>query len=567
MRADLRPRLSLVAALTAAALSAAALPALAEEAPAAPGPIGIGTAVTDDGQRGTFKVAAWTDAPQAKVTQVSARIRQGDTVLAEIPALAPGNTWDPYLAGRFLVPAEAALKLTEDGGTIPALGTYAIDVTATDSLGNTSTRTGAGTLDFRLRPQLTFGVGTPAWDDRNAHPQGTLVGIQPGSGDAVPLSGRTVTVEPVGSTPGSPTTAVTDETGAYVGGPLAVATPGWGTQLKAVFSEDSAEVHGSDEQYRYVTDVKPRTVTVTAAADKKRALSGETVTVSGRMTDPGAAGAPLADQPVLVSLGSYNYGTPYGKTVYTDADGRFSARLVAAAGVQYGEYWRVSSVDPYLNFAERGGAIAVPWESRIDLVGGGLTADSKVWVTGVFRPRYSVYSRSTSTTQYVQLEQSADGKTGWRKLSAATASADYWTTFYAGATSNGGYFRVRHLTTDEYAESVSRVFRLVRTPTRIAGMNAGPEPVAKGAYVTATGTLQHYTGGAWRVYGYAPVALQFQAKGTTTWRQVATGRTGAHGEISLKAKASVDGSWRIRYWGDSTHFHSPAPWADYVDVR
>ncbi|MFD3571663.1 hypothetical protein [Streptomyces sp. NPDC058667] len=567
MRADLR--LSLAAVLTAAALSATTLPALADEAPAAPSPIGIGPAVTDDVQRGTFMVAAWTDAPRATVTAVSARIRQGDTVLAEIPALAPGNIWDPTLAGRFLVPSEAALRLTEDGGTLPALGTYAIDVTATDSLGNKSTRTDAGRLDFRLRPQLTFGIGTPSWDDRNARPQGKLVGIQPGSGDAVPLPGRTITISPVNATPGPGGTALTDDTGAFLGGPLPVADTS--AHFEAMFTEDSAEVHGRAGGYRWVYDGwKPRTVTVSAVADKKRALNGEAVTISGRVTDPNAGNVPVADQALLVSLGQYASGAPYGTTVHTDAYGRFSARLIAASGTQEyasGDYWRVQSADPFLTFESVVGAVAVPWESRIDLVGGGLTPDARVWVSGTFRARYTLASRYPAPTQYLQLEQSADGKTGWRKLAAGEANQGHWSTFSLAANSSGGYFRVRHLISDAYAESSSRVFRLVRTPTRIAAMNADPEPVRKGAYVTATGTLQHYTSGAWRAFGNVPVALQFQAKGTTTWRQVATGRSAANGTIRLSAKAWSDGSWRVRYWGDSTHFHSPAPWADYIDVR
>ncbi|WP_328943365.1 carboxypeptidase-like regulatory domain-containing protein [Streptomyces sp. NBC_00250] len=577
MRADLRRRLSLAAVLTVAALTVTTLPAAAltgtapigsaEAAAAAPGPIGIGPALTDDAQRGTFKVAAWTDAPRATVAKVSARIRQGDTVLAEIPALAPGNPWDPLTAGRFVLPAEAALRLTEDGGTIPALGTYAIDVTATDSLGNKLTRTDAGTLDFRLRPQFdTFGIGTPAWDDRNARPKGTLLGIQPGSGDAVPLSGRTITVAPTYTTPGSATTVVTDATGAFLGSPMPV-NDAYAT-FEATFSEDSTEVHGSVAETRRVYEVTGRAVKITATADKKRALSGEAVTISGRVTDTAAGQAPLAGQTLQVSLGEYTSNTPYGTTVLTDANGRFSVRLIAASGLStYDEYWQVRTADPFLKYTAVNGRIAVPWESRIDLLSRSLAADGRVSVAGIFRARYTLGTRSTGGAQYVQLEQSADGKTGWRKLAGAQTSDGYWTSFSVAGKSTGGYYRVRHLTSDAYAESSSNVFRLVRTSTRIVGMNAGPEPVRKGAYVTATGTLQHYTSGAWRTFGSGSVALQFQAKGSTAWRQVATGRPAADGKISLKAKATVDGTWRLRYYGDATHFTSPFSWADYVDVR
>ncbi|MFI2739691.1 hypothetical protein [Streptomyces sp. NPDC018711] len=556
MRADLR--LSLTAAVAAVALAAPAAPALAEETPAGSPLVGIGRAVTDDTQRGVFEVTAWTDAPQAKVTAVSARVRQGDTVVADIPALVPGDSWDPRLANTFRLPAEATLKLVEDGGTIPSLGTYAIDVTATDSLGNKLTRADAGRLDFRLRPELvSFGVGVPAWDDRNARPQGKLSAVQPGSGDVVPLPDRTVTVRRDGAAAGeAPRALVTSAAGDFTGEPYAVAGPG--DAFTASFTEDSAEVHGSASASRSVAEAyKPLRATATATADRKRALNGETVTVSGRLTDAAAAGAPLADQPVRVAFG------PQVANVRTGADGRFTAKLPAFAGS--GQYeWEVTSGDPFLVFDRLSGPLAVPLESRLDLRSASLSADGTLTVSvhlrALYVPDASMYD------QDVQLEQSVDG--GWKRVPLREASYS-WDSITLAAGSRGGWFRVRHLTSDELAEAVSPSFRLVRSDTRIVSLNAGPEPVTKGGYVTVTGGLQHYWDGAWRAYGNAPVVLQFQPKGSTAWKQMATGRSAANGSVSLKVKASADGTWRIRHYAaDSRHFHSPASaGGDYVDVR
>ncbi|WP_052499228.1 hypothetical protein [Streptomyces vietnamensis] len=561
MRADLR--LSLTAAVAAVALAASTAPALAEGTPT----VGIGRAVTDDAQRGIFQVTAWTDAPQAKVTAVSARIRQGDTVLADIPSLTPGPVWDPRLANTFRLPDEATLKLVEDGGTIPALGTYSIDVTATDSLGNKLTRTDAGQLDFRLRPAMpAFSLSKPTYTDRNTYPSGTLVGIQPGSGDAVPLEGRSVSYRLVPRETAPTAQAVTDATGRFKGEAYPITSEDLGSysNVWASFSEDTAEVHGSVETPHSVYEWVPRKVTVTATADKKRALNGTTVTISGRMTDPAAGNAPVANEPVRVRIGAPQYGIGTPVTVSTGADGRFSAKLVAASGGEAGG-WTVESPDRYLNFESVYGPLAIPKESRTDLTSIGLSADGRVTVTGTFRAMYGGET-SIMGAQYIQLEQSVDG--GWKKIATTSVSDSYYNAFTLKAASRGGWFRVRHLTSDQFAESGSGSFRLARNDTRIVSLNAGPEPVAKGGYVTATGGLQHYWDGAWRAYGNAPVVLQFQAKGSTTWKTVASGRSSSAGKVSLKARASADGSWRIYCFGDYRHFNSPASaGGDYVDVR
>ncbi|MEU3688002.1 hypothetical protein [Streptomyces narbonensis] len=566
MRADLRLPLSLTASLAAAALAATTLAVTAAPAAAADPLVGIGRAVTDDAQRGLFQVTAWTDAPQAKITRVSAKVRQGDTVLVDIPTLpVVPDSWDPSAANVFRLPDTAVLKLVEDGGRIPALGTYAIDVTATDSLGNKQTRTDAGQLDFRLRPELAFHPGKPTYADRNARPSGTLVGIQPGSGHRVPLAGLPVSVERLTPVKTAPQQVVTDTAGRFTAAPYPVAgTDLDETRFHAAFTGDSAEVHGSVEDYRALFEWVPRKVAVTATADKKRALNGQTVTVSGRMTDPAAANAPVANHTVRVRLGGPRYGTGPTATVRTGADGRFTARLVAAAGTGAGG-WTAESPDRYVDFPTRSGVLAIPLDSRTDLTSWYLNADGRVTVSGIFRARYET-DPDFPTPQFVRLEQLGDG--GWKAIAWASVNSAYYNEFTLSAASRGGYFRVRHLTTDHFAESSSGSFRLARLDTRVVSLNSGPEPVTKGGYVTVTGGLQHYADWNWRAYANAPVVLQFQPRGSTTWKQMATGRSNASGKVSLKAKATGDGTWRIRHYGDSRHFNTPASaGGDYVDVR
>ncbi|MFF6774321.1 hypothetical protein ACFY8W_12235 [Streptomyces sp. NPDC012637] len=556
MRSDLR-RLSAVSLVTALTLGAAVGPAFAEDAPAA-SPVGIGRALTNDAQRGTFKVTAWTDAPQATVTSVSAKVRQGDTVLAEIPALEENTA----SRGTFALPEASTLKLTEDGGTIPSLGKYAIDVTATDSLGNTVTRSDAGTLDFTLKPRLgDFTIGNPSWTDRNLHPKGSLFGVQPGSGDEVPLSGRTVSYE---STGGSTTlgSAVTDETGAFAGEAVPVATRY--SYAEARFTEDSAQVHGT-ATYNAYTSGNEKWSTVTASADKARAESGETVTITGQVTDPAANGVPLADIPLSARLGG---GLP--KTVRTDAEGRFSVQLVAAPGRDANgstwSGWSVQSADSFVTFYTSG-PLALPSDSLTSVVGYKLGTDARLSVYGELRSPYQSWT-STSSQQTVVLEQSPDGQTGWKQI-ASTNFYNYnegRTPFVAAAWNKGGWFRLRHVANDYFGASVSKPFYVVRTESRVTGLKASQDPVAKGSAITVTGSLQHYTSGAWRGLGSQSVSVWYKKWGTTTWKQVASGKSSSTGAVSLKTTATADGWYQIRYYGDGTHFQTFSG-QDWVDVR
>ncbi|MFI8828074.1 hypothetical protein [Streptomyces sp. NPDC053431] len=553
-----------LAALTVLALGAGTAPALAEDpAPPAPATVGIGRAVTEEYQRGAFHVNVWTDAATATVTTVSAKIRKNDTVVTEIPALTQA-AWNK---NYFSLPAGTALKLTEDGGGIPELGRYAIDITATDSLGHTLTRTDAGTLDFTLKPQLDLGFSAPSWDDRSTRPSGTLLGVQPGSGDLVPISGGRVSVQRLTPDTGTAQTATTDETGAFTGEPYADVRIG--DEFRVSYAENNDQVHGSYAFTRSIATVRSRQVTVTATADRTRLLPGEKVTVTGRMTDPANADAPLAEQQLRVGLAMAGYtGSPVWQTVSTDADGRFTAQLPSAPGTRL-DSWVVSSVDPFLSFPGVSGPLAMPQEGRVVVYRGLLAADGKVNVIGAFRPWYNpkqFFGHNVPET--LLLENSADGLTGWRTIATYAANeSGFPVLFNLNGRSQGGFFRVRHVLSDAFAETTGATFRLVRTPTRIVGVNANPEPVRKGAAMTVTGTLQQQIGSTWKVYGNAPVTLWFQARGSTAWKQLATGRTAANGVVTFPTKATVDGSYTLRHNGDGSHFNAPAAYADYVDVR
>ncbi|MFE0627209.1 hypothetical protein ACFW3D_09585 [Streptomyces sp. NPDC058864] len=550
---------SLVLAATAVVSTLlTAAPALADDA----GPVGIGAARTS-GNRGMFTVNAWTDASGADVTSVSARVRDGDAVVAEVPALTrSGSTW--------AVPADAALKLAEDGGTMPRLGSYAIDVTATDDQGHTATRTGAGTLDFTLMPALVDAGGAeeleftrlPTYDRRSLGATDRLVGIEPGTGERVPLEGRTVEVtrsyDGGKPQPDAVFTAVTGVDGRFTTDDLDMLN--WAT-FTARFTEDGGQVHGTATASGRPS-VSPTKVSVTATADRTRVLPGEKVTVTGTVRAGGTPeGAGLGGIELAVGLSRYGNDAT-ALTVTTDATGHFTAVLTPPAGVGV-DGWSVAPPGPYLWATPAAGTLVVPEESVLRKVKSSIAADGRVTVTGYLQ---RAYSDDSTDGEAVRLEYSADGRAGWKSL--ATSTTGYYGNFTLSAWGYvDGYYRIRHLTSDRLAEGTGKPVRLTRTNTRMYSIKASAtKKVKKGTTVTFTGTLKEYVSGSWRPYKGRHVELFFQKKGSTKWTYVSSGTTSSTGKATLKGKPSSDGKWLIQHFGDSKHFDSDGT-AVYVDVR
>lgn len=99
-------------------------------------------------------------------------------------------------------------------------------------------------------------------------------------------------------------------------------------------------------------------------------------------------------------------------------------------------------------------------------------------------------------------------------------------------------------------------------------VNASPEPVAKGARITVTGTLVRANWDTYRYAGYAgrAVQLQFRPKNSSTYTTVATVNTSNTGTLRTTVTAVKDGYWRWNFTGTPTTGPAKAT-GDYVDVR
>ncbi|MEU6274179.1 hypothetical protein ABZ871_17490 [Streptomyces populi] len=101
-----------------------------------------------------------------------------------------------------------------------------------------------------------------------------------------------------------------------------------------------------------------------------------------------------------------------------------------------------------------------------------------------------------------------------------------------------------------------------------ATADASPEPVTKGRTITVTGkvTRANWSTKKYDAYSGRTVSLQFRAKGADTFKTVKKATTNSTGGLKATVTASVDGSYRWVYYGNSTTGAATSA-ADYVDVR
>ncbi|MEB3962007.1 calcium-binding protein [Streptomyces kunmingensis] len=108
----------------------------------------------------------------------------------------------------------------------------------------------------------------------------------------------------------------------------------------------------------------------------------------------------------------------------------------------------------------------------------------------------------------------------------------------------------------------------VKRAAQIKSFNAAPEPVTKGKPITVTGNLSMISWTYLKYYGYGSqnVQLQFKKAGSSTYSTVKTVKTSSSGALKTTVNATVDGTWRYYYPGNSIASTATSS-ADYVDVR
>ncbi|MGW1025480.1 hypothetical protein ACWD4J_17545 [Streptomyces sp. NPDC002577] len=442
------------------------------------------------------------------------------------------------------------------------LGTYRVVVDLTDADGDTSTTEGSYGFPYVLSANLTDFQVTPEnpdYEHQVVSVSGHYTITDPRTGETTPADGQVdVSTSNLGEVKTAPTDADgqfavsythTDEYGGVVSPWLRLTTP------------EPMYQYGDSV---YLTPVKSDT-RVTLDDTELDVKEGQAATISGR-AEVFADGAwkPLTDATVD-EVWSSDMGGAAAHPV-TDSDGRFSGSLLMSrtgtveVRVRTGTYLGTSSPGTVKVYVARKTAISGFTVS--------LNKYSELTAKGSL-----VTGSSIPTDEYnkVQLQYSADGKTGWKTMKTVTpGNADDPKT---GAPFKGtfdapykGYYRAHFAGSRTWQESYSSVVYAKRTRTRIIDGNASPEPVRKGRTITVKGTLQHYTSSAWRAYADQKVKILFRPKGSSTWYDMGNTTTRSSGSFSKAFTASKDGTWvAVLLYPNSTHLVSSGR-EDYVDV-
>ncbi|GAA0267836.1 hypothetical protein GCM10009527_075140 [Actinomadura nitritigenes] len=292
--------------------------------------------------------------------------------------------------------------------------------------------------------------------------------------------------------------------------------------------------------------------------------TGTDVAVQGRLLRHGAAGlvpAPGVQLTAVIGAGATAENIPLGPTA---ADGTFTSHFAAD---RPGPLTVVASSDPFLEDARTAAGM-------LDVRRPTVITDMKLTPNpGRYGQPLSISGRLGALPGALAIgsaplvaEFSANGKTGWAAAGSGKTASNGLFRLTTGAAKRDGYWRVRYAGDSAYMALTGKPVDVdVRYGTSIAGFNASPEPVAKGKTLTVKGQLFRYMDKKLPGPG-ASVYLYFQAKGSSTWTQMAVVKTASSGWFGKTFKASKDGTWMAAYKGSSTYLASNKP-TDYVDVR
>ncbi|MEU4034268.1 hypothetical protein [Streptomyces collinus] len=439
------------------------------------------------------------------------------------------------------------------------LGTYRVVVDLTDADGDTTSA--QGTYQYELEANLTdlrAAPQNPDYEHQDVTVTGGFTVTDPRTGKTTPAAGADVDLEIFNGDDGTTTTGtdgrftftypVTDASDADVNAWLRLDDPFYQSR-----ANESVGVRAVQSDTRVTLDAAELNVKAGQAAK----VSGTAEVYVGGVWKP-LAGATVDE------IWSDEFGGVASRPV-TGADGRFSGQLTlpktgtVEAQVRSGTFLKFSEPQKV--------KVYVAQKTSLTDFAASLDKYSALTAKGVLHTGTSV---PAGTDNKVELQYSADGRTGWRTVKTVTpgssdpeSGARFKGTFDAPYK---GYYRAHFKGSRTWQESYSSVVHATRTPTRITGGNASPEPVRKGRTITYRGKLQHYTSGAWKAYGGQKVKILFKPRGSGSWYDMGNATTRSDGTFVKGCTAAKDGTWvAVLLYPSSTHLVGSGR-EDYVDV-
>ncbi|WP_407838716.1 hypothetical protein ACE1OC_23825 [Streptomyces sp. DSM 116496] len=438
---------------------------------------------------------------------------------------------------------------------LAALGEYAVDVEYDGPQGEPVSHKDKTSLNYQVRPSFTnLKASKPV---SLADPQ-TVV-----SGDIKLYDPRNGALKPYPGTftarTGTVTTPVTPDAQGHFASKITV--NGAESGAKAV-DHDATYVHLAGEA-NGIKDQESLPVAVTSAATARITPDSPDLTgpfgtnakVGGTVTWKAPDGT-WKPAPVGMRI-AVDRGSAPAAYVTTDGAGRFEGSFPFPANDD--DPWRVRTDSPWASAPEQSLTVNTTGGTSFSDFTANLYASGAVFL----RAKLNLVEIPSGTARWadVDIQHSADGKTGWTTINSASVRVESGnSTEYLNPTIRNpgpGFLRLQFADTPDIRGSVTPAVRLLdRKATAISDFNAAPEPVKKGQPITVTGKLTEADAARKPVVG-ATVHYYFKASGTTAWKAMGSTRTLADGSFSRKFPANVTGTWITRYvYVTTPHFYS-----------
>ncbi|MBF9070468.1 hypothetical protein [Streptacidiphilus fuscans] len=266
------------------------------------------------------------------------------------------------------------------------------------------------------------------------------------------------------------------------------------------------------------------------------ATAGTKTTVSGVMEYQDTTGwHPLPH--TWLFLGSHDTHSSVAQA-QTDAAGRFTFTATVPDTTTSWAINPISSIAPYLTLNSADYTItAVADQPSLQLSGASIDANSNLTF------HQTVTSATGTPNGTVQLQQSADGHTGWTTITTLPATT---ATHTVRVSNPHGYWRLYTPTTPGYTQAVSDTVHTFRYQSRITG---GPTntSVRPGTWVHFTGTLTQQGYGPWAPCAGQSVQLWFRPAGSTRTYLEGTAHTNTQGAFALWVRPTTSGTWTLTY--------------------
>jgi hypothetical protein len=487
----------------------------------------------------TADVASDTTVTSVKATLVSRNAQPPVTQVVELTETAPDSgIWRS---------ARVSLSSYDD---------YDYTVAAVNAAGDSTSPT--ATDPYWAQPKDNGTVFSPSTLDfahQTVTVSGTLEEYDPKDGTTSPWPGQTVQLDPGGISTATTTSGAGSFSTTYT---PSTASAGAHVPVVAEFVGEGALGNGTYgfAQSTVTTNRSPTRITLDPFASSAKPGAPITITGVAEYEDTSNAWHPIPSAAVDIDDPAVS-GT-------ADSTGAFSISATAPASGTSVTASLDTGTTPGGAFlaaatkTQRFGLIptTIHWSNHSVDEFSGIQVDAQVGPSPI------------ATGTRVDVETSANGKTGWKNLGWVKTNSSSEVEFYGYAPNPRYYYRLRYGGSTSRAAAVSNVVRGNRYGTRVTKLNASPEPVHKGHKITVTGTAQKQSStGKWSALSKKTIQYFFRAHGAKTYHYVGSSKSSSSGHFSKKFTAKKDGSWSVVWFTTTTSYINDYSPEDYVNVK